>query len=85
MGHRLILSAFVQVMDAIHTDIFSVIIYQIAGARTEDAGRLIFLQNDLILIQINLYLIPLCDIQRTTQLNGKYNSSQIIKFTNDTG
>lgn len=70
-------------MNTVHTNISAVIAYQIAGTSTEYARWLIFLQHDLIIIQIYFQLILLYNIQGTAKLNRQNDSSQLINFTND--
>ena len=48
---------------------------------TENAGGLIFLQYDFILVNKHFKSIFLLDIQSLSNFNGKNNSAQFINFT----
>ena len=53
---------------------------QSLGGSTEHAERLKLLENDLVVIHKNLQFIPLVNIQRAADLNGKNNPTQLIHF-----
>ena len=77
-------SDLVHVADTFLTDIFAMVDRQPVGGAAENAGRFKLLQDDLIVFQIDLQFIPLCNVQRPAKLNGKHDSSQFVHLSNDT-
>ena len=61
--------------DALHADISALVADQITGIGTENAGRLILLQDYFIIIQIDFQLVTNRNIQRTAQFDGKHDSA----------
>jgi hypothetical protein len=66
-------------------DPLSIEVNDVVDLATEDAGGLILLQYNAILINKDLQGISLFDIQGFTDLNGQNNSSQFVYLTNHTG
>lgn len=71
------------ILNTFHADISAVVADQAAGRTTENAGRLVFFQDHLIIIQVDLQLITFRNIQGAAQFDGKYDSAQLINFSND--
>jgi hypothetical protein len=69
---------------ALSADILPLVGHQALGRRTENAGRLVLLQDDTIILHKDLDLIPLSDIQRTPDLDGQNDSSQLVYLANNT-
>ena len=53
------------------------------GRIAEHAGGLVLLQDDAIILGEDLQFIPFSNVQNSAQLDGQYDSSQFIHFTND--
>lgn len=51
----------------------------------ENAGRMIFLENDAVFLNKNLQRVSNGDIQRPTDFDRQNYASQFIEFTNNTG
>jgi hypothetical protein len=57
---------------------------QLMACTAEDAGSLILLQNNLVVLRKDLQFIPLGYVQHPAQLNGQDNSTQLVNFSNNT-
>ena len=84
LSHKSIYAGL-ECLDALGADILAVEGNNILGAVTEDTGRLIFLHDDIGAIDVNLETVALCDVKRTTKLDGEDDASQLVDFTYDTG
>ena len=65
-------------------DEFALEFPDIIGFPTENTGRRILFQYNLIPVHKNFDGIPFVDVQSATELNGKYNASQIIHLADNT-
>ena len=74
---------FCHVTDALLADVLAAIADQLPAGRTEDAGRLEFLQNDSVALHVDLQLIPLRNVQRPAQFDGQHDAAQLIHLAND--
>jgi hypothetical protein len=72
------------ISDALLTDILSPVGYQSPGTGAENAGRLILLENNPIILHVNFQLIPLGNVQGAAKLYRKHDSSQFIYLSNNT-
>ena len=72
-------------LDALGADILTVESNDILGAVTEDTSGLIFFHHNAGAVDIDLETVALCDVKRTTKLDGEDNASQLVDFTYDTG
>ena len=72
-------------LDALGADILTVESNDILGAVTEDTSGLIFFHHNAGAVDIDLETVALCDVKRTTKLDGEDNASQLVNFTYDTG
>ena len=72
-----------QFFDARGADILPLEIDHILDTFTENAGGLIFPQNNGCTIHKNFKGIPLRNVQRTAQLDGKNDAAQFIHSAND--
>ena len=72
-------------LDALGADILTVESNDILGAVTEDTSGLIFFHHNAGAVDINLETVALCDVKRTTKLDGEDDASQLVDFTYDTG
>ena len=51
--------------------------------RAEDAGGLVFLQDDAVILHEDLQLIPFRDVQGAAKFDRQDDTSQIVHFSND--
>ena len=51
---------------------------QVSGGIAEHAGRLVLMENDLILCYIDFQFILGCDVQGPPQLDGKNDPAQLV-------
>jgi hypothetical protein len=72
-------------LDALGADILTVESNDILGAVTEDTSGLIFFHHNAGAVDIDLETVALCDVKRTTKLDGEDNAAQLVDFTYDTG
>ena len=72
-------------LDALGADILAVERYDSLCAVAEDTGGLILLHNNAGAVDINLETVALCDVKRTTKLDGEDDASQLVDFAHDTG
>lgn len=85
-GFHFTILQFPDILGAFCANALALILTNLHGAAAEHTGGLIFLQdNRIISFDINLQLIALGDIQRTTQLNRQYDTTQLIYFSHNTG
>jgi hypothetical protein len=75
---------FAHILNAFHANIPTMVGDQIMGRATKHAAMLTLLQNDLIIVQIDLQFVTLCNIQSATQLNRENDSAQFINLANNT-
>ena len=81
---RAFLSDFRHFPDAVPADVFPVEVHKPSVRCAENAGRLKFAQNNPVPLHEDLQLIPLRNIQRAAQLNGKHDPSQVIHLADNT-
>ena len=79
------LSALLECLDALGADILAAENDDIPGVITENAGGLIFFQNDGRSIHIDLQGVFLRDIQCTAQFDGKDDTAQLIDLPDNAG
>ena len=72
---------FLHLFDASTADALTVEIYGVVCAVAEDAGGLILLQDDAIVVGEDFDGILLLDIQNLSYFNGKHDSSQLVNLT----
>jgi hypothetical protein len=58
--------------------------YKTLCGSAEYTGCFALAQNDSVFVQIYFHFVPLCNIQRPTQTNRKYDSAKLIHLTDDT-
>ena len=73
----------VEIIDALIADILAFVLDQTLHGGTEYAAVLILTKDDLITLNVNLHFVMLCDVQCSTQFNGKNDSAQFIHFADD--
>ena len=71
------------ITNALLTNIFPTVGHQPLAGRTEYAGRLKLLKNDLIVIHEYFQFVTLSNIQRSADLNRQNDPSQLIDLTNN--
>ena len=76
-------SKLTDIANALLTDVLSVIGNQALRGRTENAGRLKLLKNDLIVIHKDLQFVTFRDIQSSADFDRQNDPSQFIDLTND--
>ena len=76
------LQLLLQLFDALGANPLARKINDIVRPIAEGAGRLIFLQNDTVLVNKNFNGVLFLDAQRLTDLNGQHDPSQIIHLAN---
>ena len=75
---------FFEFLDTLGTYILTLVINDALSAITENASRMILMQNDVITVYKNLKCVFLCDVESTAQFDRKDYSSQLIHFSHNT-
>ena len=76
---------FLHLFDASVADALAVKIHGVIRAVAEDAGGLVFLQDDTVVIGKNFDGVLLLDIQNLSNFNGKHDSSQLVHLADYSG
>ena len=84
-GAFTILSDGAKLSGAFTADILAAVSGQAPVRSTEDAGRLILLQDDLVLLYVDLKCIAVTDVHGFADLNGQYNSAELVNFSDHSG
>ena len=83
-GFRLYKSKFCsELCNAVRADILALEADHILCIVAENAGRLIFAENNIISVNIYFQCIFLRDIQSAAHLDRQYNTAKLIDLTND--
>ena len=80
---RRVFRLFTHIPDTLAANILSIIGNQLRPRSAEDAGRLVFLQNDAVILHVDLQLIPFRNIQCAPQFNGQYDSAKVVYLTDN--
>lgn len=74
----------VEIVDAFAADELTFILHQTLSRGAKYAVVLVFAEDDLLIFDKDLHLIMLCNIQRSSQFDGKDDSAQLIDLSNNT-
>ena len=74
-----------KLLDAVGADVLALVIDDVFGAVTENAGRVILMKNNVITINKNLESILFSNIQGAAKFDGQNDTSELINFSYDTG
>ena len=76
---------FAQFLQALGANVLALEIDHVMCIVTENAGRLILLQNDRIAVYVDFQSVALSDAHSAAQLDGQDDAAQLIYFSYDTG
>ena len=76
---------FVHGADAVGADVLALVVDDVLRVVAEDAGRLILAQDDGLTIHEDLDAVLLLDTERSSQLDGKHDTAELVNFSNNTG
>ena len=68
-------------LDAIFADELAVETFNVVCISAENAGRLIFLEKDLVILNKALYSVTIVDSEILSEFNGKNESSEFVDFS----
>lgn len=73
-----------KVSDTILADLLAAVIRQASGRTAENTVRFMLTEDDLVTVQMNFQFVAFSNIQGSTKFNGKYDTAQLIHFSDDT-
>lgn len=74
-----------KLLDAVGADVLALVIDDVFGAVTENAGRVILMKNNVITINKNLESILFSNIQGAAKFDGQNDTSELINFSDNSG
>jgi hypothetical protein len=73
----------IHMLDALLAHVLAVVVHQSVGGSTKDAGRFKLLQYDFVAFEVDFQFITFRNIQCPAQLNGEYDSAQLVYSADD--
>ena len=74
-----------ELVEAGLADVLALVVHNILRVVAEDAGRLILLEDDSRLINIDLERVLLSDVQSSAKLDGQDDSAEAVHLSYDAG
>lgn len=65
------------------TDVLIFVVHDVLGVPAEDAGGLIFAQNNGRAFHIDFQCVLLRNIKSTTKFDGKHDTTQFVNFSDN--
>ena len=73
----------VDFMDAIGADVAPLEGHDVFGVAAEDAGRLVFFEDQHVILNENFQRIPIPDFQYAALFYGQHDAAQIVDLSNN--